>query len=80
MSTIETTPQIQQIMQQIDRLIAEMVALRQQVVALSSTSPSSQVSVQQAEYFGMWADREDMQGRSSREWLEDLRGQQWTRQ
>jgi hypothetical protein len=80
MNTFETTSQIQQIMQRLDQLIAEMVVLRQQVVALSGTSSSSQTSVQQAEYFGMWADREDMQDRTSRAWLEDLRDQQWNRQ
>jgi hypothetical protein len=37
-------------------------------------------SVREAEYFGMWADRQDMQGLSSREWLERLRSQQWSRQ
>ncbi len=37
-------------------------------------------SVRDAEYFGMWADREDMRGLSSREWLERLRSQQWSRQ
>ena len=37
-------------------------------------------SVQEAEYFGMWADRQDMRGLSSREWLENLRKQHWTHQ
>ena len=80
MNTFETTPQIQQIMQEIDRLIAEMTALRRQVADLRAASTLPDSSVRQAEYFGMWADREDMQGRSSREWLEDLRSQQWLRQ
>lgn len=79
MNTVETSSQIQQIMQQLDRLIAEMTVLRRQVAALSSGSLSSEPSVRQADYFGMWADREDMQGRTSREWLEDLRSQQWIR-
>ena len=79
MTTLETSVQIQQIMQELDRLIAEMTTLRQQVAALSKTTTTSQSSVRQAEYFGMWADREDMQGRSSREWLEELRRQQWMR-
>jgi hypothetical protein len=38
----------------------------------------SRRSVQEAEYFGMWADRKDMRGLSSREWLENLRKQHWT--
>lgn len=71
--------QIEHIIQEIDRLIAEMSVLRSQVAALSSPSASSGASVRQAEYFGMWADREDMQGQSSRVWLEQLRAQQWTR-
>ena len=37
-------------------------------------------SVRETEYFGMWADREDMRGLSSREWLKSLRAQQWMRQ
>ena len=37
-------------------------------------------SIQDAEFFGMWADREDMVGQSSREWLEKLRAGQWSRQ
>jgi hypothetical protein len=79
MNSLEISPEIQQIMQEIDRLITEMTKLRQQVAALSrgSTSPHS---IRQAEYFGMWADREDMVGRSSRAWLEELRRQQWVRQ
>jgi hypothetical protein len=80
MNTFETSSQIQQIMQQLDRLIAEMTVLRGQVASLSETTLSPQPSVRQADYFGMWADREDMQGRTSREWLEDLRRQQWVRQ
>ncbi len=77
MNTLETTPQIQQIMQRLDQLIAEMVVLRQEVNALSNTSTSIQTSVQQADYFGIWAEREDIQDRSSRAWLEDLRDRQW---
>lgn len=36
--------------------------------------------VQESEYFGMWADRQDMHGLSSREWLERQRKQHWTQQ
>lgn len=80
MNTFETSSQIQQIMQQLDRLISEMAVLRGQVAALNEVTLSSQPSVRQADYFGMWADREDIQGRTSREWLEELRRQQWVRQ
>ena len=37
-------------------------------------------TIRDAEFFEMWADREDMAGRSSREWLEDLRAKQWSSQ
>ena len=36
--------------------------------------------VQESEYFGMWADRQDMRGLSSREWLERQRKQHWAQQ
>jgi hypothetical protein len=35
-------------------------------------------SVRETDYFGMWADHPDLENRSSREWLEELRQQQWT--
>ncbi|RMF01750.1 MAG: hypothetical protein D6768_09925 [Chloroflexi bacterium] len=77
MDTIETASRIQQITQQLDRLIAEMMTLRGQVVALTAETSTNPTSVRQAGYFGMWADREDMAGQSSRAWLEELRNQQW---
>lgn len=36
-------------------------------------------SIQEASFFGMWADRSDLQQRSSRDWLEELRQKQWNR-
>ena len=57
---------IQHIVQEIDRLIAEMTTLRSQVSALGGLPIQSGRSVREAEYFGMWADRQDMQGLSSR--------------
>ncbi len=79
MSIIKDFSQIEQIIQEIDRLISEMSHLRSQVAALGSPLASATSSVRQAEYFGMWADREDMAGQSSRAWLEQLRTEQWTR-
>jgi hypothetical protein len=76
--TVKTFPQIQDIVEEIDRLIAEMTVLRSQVSALDSPSAQMERSVRDTEYFGMWAEREDMRGLSSREWLESLRSQQWT--
>jgi hypothetical protein len=80
MSTVKDVSQIQHILQEIDRLIAEMTTLRGQVAALTRPIATAKSSVRQAEYFGMWADRDDMQGKSSRAWLHDLRTKQWARQ
>ena len=73
------TSQVERIVGEIDRLIAEMAQLRREVAALGEPSTQPGHSVREGEYFGMWADRPDMQGRSSREWLRDLRAQQWSR-
>lgn len=78
MSELDTA-HIEQVVEEIDRLIAEMAALRNQLVHLSQAPTSPPHSVRDADYFGMWADREDMRGLSSREWLENLRARQWTR-
>jgi len=76
MNTLKDFSQVEHILQEIDRLITEMSSLRSQVAALS-TSAAANRSVRQAEYFGMWADREDMAGQSSRAWLDNkLRTQQ----
>ncbi len=77
MSILEQPVHIESILQEIDRLIAEMITLRNRVAILSSPLIQPDRSVREAEYFGMWADREDMRGKSSREWLEGLRAQQW---
>jgi hypothetical protein len=36
-------------------------------------------SIRDAEFFGMWADRKDMEGMSSRDWLDNMRDSQWSR-
>lgn len=78
MNTLEESLKVQHILQEIDRLIGEMAHLRSQVSALKSSTQAGP-SVRERDYFGMWADREDMEGQSTREWLEHLRVQQWTR-
>ncbi len=72
-----SSAEIQDIVREIDRLIGEMMLLRDQVVTLTRPSPEPYQPVRQAELFGIWADREDMKGKSSREWLESQRAQQW---
>jgi hypothetical protein len=79
MNAVKASPQIQDIVQEIDRLIAEMNALRSHVSSLSSPPVQPGGSVREAEYFGMWAGREDIGNLSSREWLNNLRSQQWAR-
>ena len=69
----QVIPQIETVVQEIDRLIAEMTTLRSHVAALGKPFVPSDRSVSEEEYFGMWADRQDMEGLSSREWLERLR-------
>jgi hypothetical protein len=70
-------PEIDHLVQEIDRLISEMTALRRQVAALGTPPPSPTDSIRKAEFFGMWANRPDMQGKSSREWLNELRPQHY---
>jgi len=76
-ATVKNAQDIEQVVQQIDRLIAEMSLLREQIAALNQPAAQGERSVRDAEYFGMWADRDDMAGRSSREWLGTLRAEQW---
>ena len=35
-------------------------------------------SIREAEFFGMWADRKDLAGKSSRDWLNNLRTSHWS--
>jgi hypothetical protein len=68
------------ILQTLDRLISEMNTLRSQVIAsLENPSSKTVTSIREAEYFGLWANREDMAENSSRAWLEQLRSTQWSR-
>lgn len=80
MSDIVQADQLQRIISDIDHLINEILDLRRRVAALgggeNKTNQSIQ-SVRDSEGFGMWADREDMKGLSSRDWLTQVRTQQW---
>lgn len=70
--------QHRKVLQELDRLISEMSTLRIQLTRLDL--PTSPRSIRQAEYFGIWADREDLpKDSSSREWLTQWRQQQWQR-
>jgi hypothetical protein len=81
MSTIAKIDSVQRIISDMDNLISEILQVRRRVAAFVEDNQAGQLmhSVRDAEWFGMWADREDMQGLSSREWLTQLRTQQWAR-
>lgn len=79
MDRTKADPDIQALLEELDRLIVRMAALRGQVAALEDRVPSSQGSIREAESFGMWAGREDMKGLTSREWLECQRMDHWKR-
>ncbi|MCB0176884.1 MAG: hypothetical protein KDI02_16320 [Anaerolineae bacterium] len=57
-----------------------MTVLKSQVAALNQSRTQKIQSIREADFFGMWADRDDMQGRTSQEWLDELRKKQWTHQ
>lgn len=68
----------QDILAEMDRMMAQMAQLRAHVAGLLARETKKDLSVREADYFGMWEDREDMQGMDSSEWLLRLRQQQWT--
>jgi len=81
MNSIAETEKVGRIVSDLDNLINEILQVRRRVAALAGGNQTerSAASVRDAEWFGMWADREDMQNLSSREWLTQLRAQQWGR-
>ena len=60
MESSQATANVEHVVREIDRLIAEMAVLRSQVAALGETQNQPRRSVRESEYFGMWADREDL--------------------
>ena len=81
MEAIETLNAADRFVADIDRVIDEMMRLRQRAVMLTAFPASDKAfeSIRESEAFGMWSDREDLQGVSSRDWLNQLRVQQWAR-
>lgn len=78
MTTIEESSKVQHILEEIDRLITEMTLLKSQIATLGHLPDRTTNSIRETKSFGMWADREDMTGQSSREWLDELRKKQWS--
>jgi len=81
MSTTQEVDDVRRIISDIDNLINEIMQVRRRIAALAGGTKDQDApsSVKEAEWFGMWADRQDMQGLSSREWLDRLRAEEWTR-
>lgn len=79
MASLNHDEGVDRLITDLDHLINEMLSVRRRVAALSKSFPIGQTvsSVRDAEWFGMWADREDMCELSSRDWLAQLRKQQW---
>ncbi|MGH7493852.1 MAG: hypothetical protein ACREOO_15855 [bacterium] len=79
MSSVAKPDSVQSIISDLDNLIDEMLQVRRRVATLAGENQPQPAhgSAREAEWFGMWADREDMQGISSREWLTQARLQQW---
>ena len=59
MGVLKDPPQVQRIVQEIDRLIAEMTTLRSQVAALVNPPSQPEHSVRETEYIGIWTDRKE---------------------
>ncbi len=77
MSRVQEVDNVQCVISDLDNLIGEILEVRSRVAALAYENQSEQLfaSVKNTEAFGMWADREDMQGLTSREWLSWIRTQ-----
>jgi len=75
---VDDEAQTAHIVENMDRLIADMLILRQQLLQTNKQATPSQ-AIRETEFFGMWADRDDIQGQSSRQWLTTIRAKQWRR-
>jgi hypothetical protein len=60
----------------VEQFLEQHAPVTETTYPIDRSSPPTH-SVKESEYFGMWADREDMHGLSSREWLQKLRAKQW---
>ena len=69
--------EMQTLIADIDRMMKELTAMRRRVSDALQQSTMPLVPVSEWAMVGMWAEREDMQGLSTEEWLARLRAQQW---
>jgi hypothetical protein len=73
----QTIDNVEQVVKDIDKLINEMLHIRRKVASLKPEKKIKNRSVMDSEWFGMWADREDLKDLTTREWLQNLRKKQW---
>lgn len=80
---IQTEPsQEEMILQELNYIIAKVNRLQDQVQLIHNSNPCKSNPdwyrpIEEEEFFGMWADREDMKGKTSREWLQEQRRKHW---
>jgi hypothetical protein len=68
-----------QVVASLENPSAKTINSIREIAPLENSSAKTISSIREAEYFGMWANREDMPEGSSRAWLEQLRSTQWSR-
>ncbi|MDM8559491.1 hypothetical protein [Candidatus Parabeggiatoa sp. HSG14] len=68
-----------QVVASLENPAAKTISSIQKATSLENSSSKTISSIRETEYFGMWANREDMPEGSSRAWLEQLRSTQWNR-
>ena len=69
--------EVQLLVKDIDRIMQELFEMRLRLARSLQRMPDTKVSSREWEAFGIWADREDMKGLTSSEWLDRLRASQW---
>jgi len=79
------TSQAEIILEELNYIIAKVNRLQDQVQLIHDSNqresdPDYYRPIEEEEFFGMWADREDMKGKTSREWLEEQRRKHWKSQ
>ena len=71
--------EIDRLANEVGRIQRELLEIRQRLDQTTAKSKRRAVSSRKWAEFGMWADREDLRGLTSAEWLAELRAKGWTR-
>jgi len=56
----------------LEYMISEVTQLRDQMIQMGTSTSSPKRRIEDAGYFGMWADREDMEGKTTEVWLDGV--------